>query len=356
MFYREPHIDMEEPQLLLCVPCQSTDEPLTLPAVKFCITCNEPLCKSCVETHRKFGPLKSHKLVDCSTHDTRYLKGARQLSRYMTCPDHEDKTVELCCEEHGALCCLTCASTTHRNCRNVSEIKRVAAGCKTSGRIDKIRTRLEGAGTCMQEILDVNDACRNDFEKSKEKIPRKLEEIKMKILKIFERMESAVLEKVKILHIDEDIAMGDREEKWKLKLNANEELMEMLDAITEVGTESQVFVALHKLKEALVETENALSDQESQIKGQRLNLKLKDKLKSFLQTDVIDNLVIVEPVESQYQLPKTVAFSKRGSEVEDIVSASDCIQEPSAEETALQSRDNSRFDVFCVFFFHCIDL
>ena len=344
-------MDMAESEIVLCVPCQSTGE--TFPAVKYCINCNESLCKTCVEFHMKFGATKSHTLVDCSTHDTRLLKGAKQLSTYMTCPDHDDSTVQLLCEEHNALCCLTCATTTHRNCRTVSEIKKVATGCKTSGSIDKTRTRLDEAGACMQEIIDVNAACRADFEDSKKEIPRKLEEIKTKILKIFERMESAVLEKVKNLHIDEDITMGDREEKWKLKMNANEELLEMFDAITEVGTESQVFVTLHKMKEALVETENALSAQENQIKGQRLNLKLKDKLKSFLQTDVIDNLVVVEPVQSQYQLPKTVAFSNRGFETEDIVSASDCIQEHCGEETSLLPAANSKFDDFFFIEFIC---
>ena len=322
---------MAEPELVLCVPCQSTDEPLTLPAVKFCINCNEPLCKSCIETHRKFGPLKSHKLIDCSTHDTRHLKGAKQLSTYMTCPDHDDSMVKLVCEEHNALCCLTCASTTHRNCRTVSEIKKIAAGCKTSGRIDKTRTRLEEAGACMQEIINVNAACRAEFEDSKEEIPRKLEEIKMKMLKIFERMESAVRERVKTLHIDEDIAMGNREENWKLRLDANIELLEMLDAVTEVGTESQVFVALHRMKDALLETENALSEQGNQIKGQRLNLESKDKLESFMQTDVIDNLVTVQCIQNQYQLPKTTVYSKRGGDTEYIIVASDSLHDSRAE-------------------------
>ena len=325
LLYRIILTDMAESEIVPCVPCQSTGE--TFPAVKYCINCNESLCKTCLEFHLKFGATKSHKLVDCSTQDTRQFQGAKQLSTYMACPDHGDKVVELLCNEHDALCCLTCASTTHRICRNVSEIKKLAAEFKNSGLIDKTRARIEEAGNCMQEMIDANEACRNDFEKSENKVQRKLEEIKIKMLKIFERMESAVLERIKNLRIDEDIAMGDREEKWKLKMNANAELLEVLDAITEVGTESQVFVALHKMKRALLEAEDMLSDQGNHVIGQRLNLKLKDKLKSFLQTDVIDNLVVVEPIQSQYQLPKTVIFSKHGFDVEDAVSASDSIDD-----------------------------
>ena len=330
---------MADIELVLCVPCQSTGEPL--PAVKYCINCSEPLCKQCVAYHVKFGATKSHKLVDCSTHDTRHFKGAKQLSVYMTCPDHDDSTVKLLCDEHGTLCCLTCATTTHRNCRRVSEINKIAAGCKTSGQIDKIRTRLEETGTCMQEIIDVNDACRIDFENSKDEIPQRLEEIKRKILKLFERMESAVLETVKNLHTDEDIAMGDREENWKLKLNANVELLEMLDAISEIGTESQIFVALQKMKSTLLESEKALSDQGSHIVGQSLKLQLKDKLENFTQTDVIDNLVAVESIQNQYQLPKTVAYSKPGYDI-DVASASDSIQDNRNEEKTTESSDKRK--------------
>ena len=330
---------MADLELVSCVPCQSTGE--SLPAVKYCINCSDPLCKTCVEFHMKFRATKAHKLVDCSTRDTRHFKGAKQLSIYMTCPDHDDSTVKLLCEEHGALCCLTCATTTHRNCRHVSEINKLAAGCKTSGQIDKIRTRLEETGTCMQEIIDVNDACRIDFENSKDEIPRRLEEIKRKILKLFERMESAVLETVKNLHTDEDIAMGDREENWKLKLNANVELLEMLDAISEIGTESQLFVALQKMKSALLESENALLDQGSHIIGQSLKLQLKDKLENFMQTDVIDNLVAVESIQNQYQLPKTVAYSKPGCDI-DVASASDSIQDIRNEEKTTEPSDKRK--------------
>ena len=323
--------EMADLELVLCIPCQSTGE--SLPAVKYCMNCSETLCKTCVEFHMKFGATKLHKLVDCSTHDASHFKGAKQLSTYMTCPGHEDSSVKLLCKEHDALCCLTCATTTHRNCRNVCEIKKLAAGCKTSGDVDKIKTRLEEADTCMQEIIDVNDACRVDFESSKDAIPRKLKEIKDKMLKLFERMETAVLATVKSLHTDEDIALGNLEENWKLKLNANAELLKMLDSIIEIGTESQVFIALHNMKGALLETEKALSDQGSHIVGQRLELKLEDKLEKFMHTDAIDDLVAVECVQNQYQLPNVIANSKKGSDVEDLTAASDFIQDCTSESS-----------------------
>ena len=333
---------MTDMELVPCAPCQSTGE--SFPAVKYCITCSESLCRTCVKCHMKFGATKSHRLVDCSTHDTKHFESAKELSTYMICPDHDGRTSEILCEEHDALCCLTCATITHRKCRNVSEINKLSARCKTSRQIDKLRARLEDAGVCMQEIIDVNDICRVDFERSKDTIPRKLEETKMKIMKLFERIESAVLETVKNLQTEEDFAIGNREENWKLKLNANAALVKMLGSIVEIGTESQVFVALHKLKGVLLETEKVLSDEGSHIVGQRLNLKLKDKLEKFMQTDVIDNLVAVESIQSQYELSNTVAFSKRGYDIEDVTSASDSIRDCGTEEITASS-DNRKFYV-----------
>ena len=296
---------MADPELVLCAPCQSTGE--SLPAVKFCITCGESLCRTCVEFHMKFRSTKSHKLVDCSTQDISHFKGAQLLSAYMVCPNHDDSSVKVRCEEHNAICCLTCATVAHRNCRHVSEINTLAVGCKTSGQTGKIRARLEGAGLCMQEIIDINDDCRRDFKNSKEEIPKKLEKIKITLMKLFETIESTVMEKVKSLHIDEDIATGNREENWKLKLNRTTSLLQMLDTIIEIGNESQVFVALHKMTEILSETETALEAQGNHILGRRLNLKITDKFKNVMHTDLLDNLVYVETVPNQYQLLKTSA-------------------------------------------------
>ena len=304
---------------------------------RYCIDCDELLCQTCVDFHMKFKSTKGHKLVHCNKEDS--FKGAQLLSPYLFCPNHSDRPVEVKCDVHNTLCCLTCATITHRNCHSICEIRQLAGGCKTDGQTDKLRTRIEGINTCIEEIISVNDICRKDFEISNEEIPKTLVQLKSNLMKLYERIEMAVLKETQSLHLGETIATGNREENWKLKLNANANLLKMLDAIQEVGTDSQVYVTVHKIKEILAETEKSLEGQGSQIVGQKLNLKIKDKLDNILKTEITETLVAIESVQNQYQLPKTSEYVKKDAS-EEVKSSSDALHdslvESSFEEVAVK--------------------
>ena len=188
----------------------------------------------------------------------------------------------------------------------------------------------------MDEIISVNDVCRNDYEMSNKEIPESLEQLKANLMKLYDRIETAVLRETQNFHLDETIATGSRDEKWKLKLNANADLLKMLNAIQEVGTESQVYVTIHKINETLTEMEKSLVDQGSQIVGQKLNLKLKCKLDNILNTELTESLFAIEFVQSQYQLHKTAAYMKQG-DCEDVKLSSDALQDSFVERNIVES-------------------
>ena len=315
---------MTDQELAICVPCQSTGG--SLPAVKFCTTCGESLCKSCVEFHSKLKITQAHVLVDCSSNNTDIIQAAQVLSTYMVCQNHGDKTVEFLCEEHDKVCCPTCATLNHRMCQHVVEIKKLANRPKIKRNIDRFRAHLEEAGSCMEEIINVNNVCRMDFEKSKKNIPNQLEQMKLTVVKLFERIESDVMDKINSMYVDEDIVTCNREERWIMKLNANADLVKMLDTIIEIGTDHQVFVALHKMKSTLLDTKMACADQGPHIVGKRLTLKIKDILEHVLQTEIIDDLVAVETVMNQFDLPKTHAYNS-SVDVEEATTSSDTLEE-----------------------------
>ena len=266
--------------------------------------------------------------MHCSEDDS--FKGAQLLSTYLACPNHSDRVVEVKCEVHDALCCLTCATVNHRECRSVSEIKQLATGYKSIGQAEKLKTRLEDINSCIEEIISGNDECQKDFESSNEEIPKQLEEIKSSLMRLYERIELSVKREVQRLQLEEEIAMGNRQEKWKLKLNAISELLKTLDATLELGSDSQVYVTVHKLKAIVKENEKALEEQGSAIQGKRMLIKVQEKLKRIVKASNIESLVCTETVQSQYQLPKTSAFSKSDAEEEAKIT-SDVIQETETE-------------------------
>ena len=302
----EIYYKMADKELTTCVPCQSTG--MSLPAVKFCTNCNELLCRSCVEFHNRLKLTKNHDLIDCNTRDagTYSYKAAQLLSSYMVCPSHGDKTVEFMCKDHSTVCCPSCATINHRMCQHVVELRKLTEGSNIKGQIDRFRERLVEAGSCIAEIVHANDACRNDLRKSKEEISNELERVKSTLLNVFDKIKVSIIEKVNSLYVDEN-----REESWKRKLESNAEMLKMFDDVTEIGTDLQMLVVLHKMKDKFSLTEKAVVDQGHHVEEIILTLKVKDAFQRVLQTELIEDLVAVETVQKQVQLPETQEYIKR---------------------------------------------
>lgn len=65
-----------------------------------------------------------------------------------------------------------CATNHHKICQNISIIGTIAKGFTRSEETEKIRTRLKGMVSKIEKIINENDDCRNNFEESKEVIPK----------------------------------------------------------------------------------------------------------------------------------------------------------------------------------------
>jgi hypothetical protein len=47
---------------ILCSPCSKLD--IRVPAIKYCIECNENICGKCVFDHNKFSVISDHQFTD----------------------------------------------------------------------------------------------------------------------------------------------------------------------------------------------------------------------------------------------------------------------------------------------------
>ncbi|KAL5496704.1 hypothetical protein EMCRGX_G013048 [Ephydatia muelleri] len=132
------------------------------PAVVFCCTCHQFLCKVAYEYHRTGRHLSEHKMVGLDQ------EGARQLhttmkprDHYCSQPNHEDNKLNFYCETCGMLLCNACTS----KCHTVKEITTVAKihRMETTGALDyakEVVTKLTGA-------MDENDRIIEEVEISK---------------------------------------------------------------------------------------------------------------------------------------------------------------------------------------------
>ena len=96
------------------------------PAVVFCCTCHQFLCKVAYEYHRTDRHLTKHNMVGLDQ------EGARQLhttmkprDHYCSQPSHEDNKLNFYCETCSLLVCPHCTTATHKS-HTVKQISTVA--------------------------------------------------------------------------------------------------------------------------------------------------------------------------------------------------------------------------------------
>ena len=270
---------------LLCTPCESSGE--NKPANQYCLDCDETLCEICADCHMKIKSTKGHKLVSCEEKDE--YAGAWMLSKSLMCPRHSDKLIEVRCEEHKEMCCITCATIIHRKCNTVVEVKTLGSGLKSEKETQYLQKRIIDTKACIEEILKRNNSAFKALETSADTIPETLQDIHTSLAKLFEALEKHIMKKVEECRAEVCGITNARKEVWDSRLKDTEDLSKMFDTVLGIGSEPQVYVAvetitakLEKMKEQI-----ELIDKSDDIKEQVVSLEIKNELKNFLKAEDI---------------------------------------------------------------------
>ncbi|XP_052817940.1 uncharacterized protein LOC128243958 [Mya arenaria] len=101
-----------ENRVKLCGPC--FEEGNEVPATKFCVDCDDHLCETCVQYHRKVKLIKNHELIDISA-VVQCSKKKERKADVFNCTNHQEELTHYC-EKHGKLCCLKCVRGIHTMC------------------------------------------------------------------------------------------------------------------------------------------------------------------------------------------------------------------------------------------------
>ncbi|XP_045215487.2 uncharacterized protein LOC123565763 [Mercenaria mercenaria] len=101
---------------VFCQPCDQGD--IRFPAYGYCTDCEEHLCESCFNTHKRPKPLRHHRLLDKdsmpkSLKRTVTKSHATAQSLTKPCLTHIQETIKFYCDDHEALLCSVCVTLEH---------------------------------------------------------------------------------------------------------------------------------------------------------------------------------------------------------------------------------------------------
>ena len=109
------------------VPCDHCIDGDNGPAVVFCCTCHQFLCKVAYEFHRTGRHLSKHNMVSLDQEEARQLHTTKKpRDHYCSQPNHEDNELIAYCATCSLLVCLRCITDVTHNSHTVKEISTVA--------------------------------------------------------------------------------------------------------------------------------------------------------------------------------------------------------------------------------------
>ena len=106
---------MQNPTLY-CIPCSRDD--LDEPAEGYCQDCQEHLCKTCFQHHRRSRPSRDHVLLDKESMPSQPTNSDLNDDIITnSCIIHRDKALEFYCNNHKSVACYVCMTLEHKQCK-----------------------------------------------------------------------------------------------------------------------------------------------------------------------------------------------------------------------------------------------
>ena len=176
----------------VCGPCKS--EGSEKEATKYCYDCQEYLCDSCLNHHRKLPITKNHKIASAS--DVPYSTG-RRLTIHCGC--NKKQEVEFYCERHAEAICKQCLNFGHQKCNTVT-IQQKSSGY-ASTKLDSILSRTtslkdkydELKQSCIEEKKNLQkskDVCKKEIQAFRKELDDYIDQLEQNMVKELDELET----------------------------------------------------------------------------------------------------------------------------------------------------------------------
>ena len=231
-----------------CSPCKYLSKQSV--SKLLCLNCDEYFCESCSKALHASKWNRNHTFIESDSSDkSDRLHGPalKLMSELLTCKDHPGNKAEIYCELHDDLICNTCAVVKHNNCKALKEVKHIT---KTSLQTDTtaLVTMADKLVEHMEQIICVYKENEVEIKQEREKICAELQEIKQKVVRIFDTMEESLNQEAGAMTKNLTIKCLDEIEVYKSMIHDLCLFTQLIQKFLANASEDQVFVSTKKIK------------------------------------------------------------------------------------------------------------
>ncbi|XP_060571543.1 uncharacterized protein LOC132729735 [Ruditapes philippinarum] len=228
-----------------CIPCGI--DGLKEQAYGYCQDCEEHLCESCYNHHRRQRPSRNHVLLVKERMLQRPKTGNITKDRITEfCTKHGDKPQEFFCNKHGSTACSVCVTLEHKHCK-VDYIPDVSES--VSDELDTLINRMETLiKKCKSNVKNAGTETINAEQMYKE-VAEAIHQFREEINECLDRMEADIMA---------DAETYARREKCKQE-NVKEESLHIAEEMKSTMSMLKGLSEENKLNQLFIEMKNAES-------------------------------------------------------------------------------------------------
>ena len=180
---------------IVCGPCKTDN--VNKEAKHYCEQCQEHLCDSCQDTHRKLKATKNHNILS-GHHMPTSSDVSQRPACSVSCSCSQNQEVAVYCEYHDDVICDSCATVKHRRCKtfSVQDKSRRYPTKKLDFIIDKTKTLRMKIEQLQQErdkdrtnITRMKDTCRKEISTFRKELNDFLDHLERDIIQDLEKHE-----------------------------------------------------------------------------------------------------------------------------------------------------------------------
>lgn len=260
----------------LCDPCQMDSKDVT--AKSWCKVCNEALCETCANYHRKFVATKQHKLFAITEEGGDDYK----ITRFEYCKMHKDRQLEAFCFDHDQPCCVSCVTINHRKCDHVSSLEDAARDVLDKPEITELKQTLNEMEKLFSKMLEITKLNMSNVHQEKQNMLTHISELRVRINTHLDEIQSK---------LEQDIKSSEKQHVGKLneiifdlenRQKQVDHYRRVLATVSAKATNVHVFLEMKKIKKKQEEIEMYLKSALKDIKLVNCTLKITEELESEL--------------------------------------------------------------------------
>ena len=180
---------------IVCGPCKTDN--VIKEAKYYCEQCQEHLCDSCQDTHRKLKATKNHNILS-GRHMPKALGVTLRPACSVYCSCNQNREVVVYCEDHDDVICDSCATVKHSRCKtfSVQDKSRSYPTKKLDSIIDKTKTLRMNIEQLQQErsmdrtnLTGLKDTRRKEITAFRKELNDFLDHLERNIIQDLEKYE-----------------------------------------------------------------------------------------------------------------------------------------------------------------------